>query len=101
MVSNSTSGALCYHCKKPLQLPEGPVGRKETCPSCLNDVRVCYNCKNYDAKAYNECREVQADRVVDKAKSNFCDYFSLGGNGGGGADSTREDALKKLNDLFK
>jgi len=39
--------------------------------------------------------------VVDKAKSNFCDYFSLGGNGGGGADGTREDALKKLNDLFK
>jgi len=64
-------------------------------------VRVCYNCKNYDTKAYNECREVQADRVVDKAKANFCDYFSLGGQNNPGSAGSKEDALKKLNDLFK
>jgi hypothetical protein len=30
----------------------------------------------HDARAYNQCAEPQAERVVDKAHANFCDYFS-------------------------
>jgi hypothetical protein len=26
---------------------------------------------------YNQCRESQAERVLDKDRSNFCDYFSF------------------------
>jgi hypothetical protein len=26
---------------------------------------------------YNQCRESQAERVLDKERSNFCDFFSF------------------------
>ena len=35
------------------------------------------NCDFYDAGAYNQCREPQAERVLEKEKGNFCDYFRL------------------------
>ena len=41
-----------------------------------------------------------AERVVDKDRANFCDYFSLGA-GGGGAGEDQDAARKKLDDLFK
>lgn len=90
--------ATCYKCSKVLD--SASVGRRDTCPACDADVRVCYNCKFYDAKAYNECAEPSADRVVDKDKANFCDYFSAGANSKQGGKIENE-ALKKLNDLFK
>ena len=91
---------LCYRCNAPLVFPEGRVGRRDECPQCHSDAHVCKNCRHYDPKSYNECREPQADRVVDKEKSNFCDYFSLGRSGQAEAKS-RDEALKKLDDLFK
>lgn len=92
----------CYACKKPLGLPAGNIGRSESCINCRADVRVCKNCIHYDTRSYNECREPSAERVVDKEKRNFCDYFSLSlGNQSKVVDSKKEDALKKLDDLFK
>ncbi len=81
-------------------LPDGPIPRSETCPKCNANVKVCRNCTFYDTAAYNECREPSADRVVDKEKSNFCDYFTPGGKGQD-KNSAAEDARKKLDDLFK
>jgi hypothetical protein len=57
-------------------------------------------CQFYDPKAYNECRESSADRVVEKEKANFCDYFKIG-SGGSDADKARQDALAKAAALFK
>jgi hypothetical protein len=57
-------------------------------------------CQFYDPKAYNECRESSADRIVDKEKANFCDYFKIG-SGGNEADKARQDALAKAAALFK
>ena len=88
----------CYSCGNDILLSEGAVSRSETCSNCNSDVRVCFNCKFYDAKSYNECREPSAERVVDKAKSNFCDYFSAGGSASG-TGTSKSDALKKLDDL--
>lgn len=93
--------AVCYHCGKSLNDIIQPVARSETCPDCGNDVRVCRNCLHYDPSSYNECREVQADRVVDKEKGNFCDYFSLAGGTAAGVKQTKADVLKQLDDLFK
>ncbi|HYB20853.1 MAG TPA: hypothetical protein VEH09_07980 [Thermodesulfobacteriota bacterium] len=43
-----------------------------------------------------------ADWVNDRAKSNFCEYFSFKeGTGGGRGRREREDALAKLEALFK
>ena len=96
----------CYKCKNALPYKAGEIiGRGADCDTCRASVRCCYNCKFYDAKSYNECGEPQAERVVDKTKANFCDYFSLGispnGFNGEAQNKEKEDALKKLNDLFK
>jgi hypothetical protein len=42
-----------------------------------------------------------AERVVDKDRRNFCDYFYLEGTGRVKAGDSKEDARKKLDDLFK
>ena len=52
------------------------VGRRDTCPRCGVDLHACRQCRFHDATAYNECREPQAERVLDKTHSNFCDYFA-------------------------
>lgn len=67
--------ALCFHCQKELTMTS--VGRREECPHCRSDVHVCKNCHFYDPRAYNECKEPQADVVKEKDRSNFCDYFQL------------------------
>jgi hypothetical protein len=57
-------------------------------------------CQFYDPKAYNECRESSADRVVEKEKANFCDYFKIG-SAGSEAEKQRQDAMAKAAALFK
>lgn len=76
------------------------VGRRDTCPACMADIRCCKMCQFYDPKAYNDCRESSADRVQDKEKANFCDYFKIG-SPGSNPDQARQDALAKAAALFK
>ena len=68
--------AMCHNCSTQLETDETP-GRTETCPNCDADLHCCLNCRFYDPSIYNECRESQAERVLDKDRSNFCDYFSF------------------------
>lgn len=76
--------------------------RKDTCPFCGRDLHACVQCQFYDKNAYNECRETQAERVVDKEKGNFCGYFELAGGGTSGkTESEAEKARKKLEDIFR
>ncbi len=88
----------CFHCKKELETDVRP-GRGDSCPHCGSDVKVCLNCRFYDAASYNECREPSAERVVEKDRANFCDYFEFRGAGNKGA--APEDPLQKLKGLFK
>lgn len=97
----STDRSHCFSCGKPLGLPEGPVSRGATCDSCGSDVRVCSNCIHFDPQSYNECREPMSDRVVDKTRSNYCDYFSLRRGEVSAQGSKKSDILKSLDDLFK
>jgi len=66
--------ASCFRCKKILTVPRIP-SRNDACPSCGADLRCCRNCRFYDGAVYNACRETQAERVLDKERSNFCDFF--------------------------
>ena len=91
----------CYNCGSKLDLPSGPVGRGDYCEKCNSDIRVCRNCLHYDTSSYNERREPMAERVVDKTKGNFCDYFSIQSGPQEKTADPKEDALKKLDDLFK
>lgn len=67
--------ACCHGCKNTVG-DTGRIGRTDTCPNCGADLHCCLNCRFYDAGSYNQCREPQAERVVDKESANFCDCFA-------------------------
>jgi len=80
---------------------EGKVSRQDTCPHCNRDLRCCKQCKFYDQSAYNECREVSAERILDKERANHCDYFvPRGSKEGGGSFNRTKEAKKALEALF-
>lgn len=92
----------CYKCGKPLSdTYKVMVSRSDSCPHCMTDIRCCKMCQFYDPKAYNECREPQADRITEKEKANFCDYYKFGPGGLNDAEKARQDALAKAAALFK
>lgn len=95
-------GIICFHCNKELSLNAGQkVSYSETCDFCNEDVRVCKNCKHYSPGAYNECKENQAERVVDKTRRNYCDFFSLIGKSGNSEAPSKEDIFAKMDAIFK
>ena len=89
----------CYKCDAQIELSIGKdVSRSEECPSCYCSIRCCFMCEFYDKSSYNECREPTAERIVDKEKANFCDFFKLSGSK---TTNEKEDLLAKANALFK
>jgi hypothetical protein len=48
----------------------------------------------YQIGSYNDCREPQGERVVEKGRSNFCDYFAF-------RDASPEKQEKKPGDSEK
>jgi hypothetical protein len=56
-------------------------------------------CQFFDKTAYNECREPMANRILEKEKANFCDYFKVAGANGGGND--KDKLVDAANALFK
>ena len=93
--------SLCFKCSEVLSVGSS-VGFKDSCHRCDSDIHCCRNCNFYDTSAYNYCKENQADRVVDKEKANFCDYFRLR-TGGGPASKPAQapTAMSSLDALFK
>ena len=89
----------CAYCGKKLE-PREKVSRSDTCPHCGRDLRCCKQCKFHDTHAYNGCREVSAERVVDKERANFCDYFVPSGASRGNVN-TAQEARKALDALFR
>ena len=90
----------CYHCQKSIPvLGQFKITRTEECPYCSTSLHCCRMCKFYDAKVYNECHESNADRIVDKEKSNFCDYFVL--SDGKNAAQAKEELINLADSLFK
>ena len=77
------------------------VFRSTECPSCGRDVKVCKNCVFYSPGSNMDCREHISDPVSDKEKSNFCDFFKLGGGSSDGkTDKRAHDARSSFNSLF-
>jgi len=93
----------CHACLKELEITS-PVGRRSVCDFCGADLHCCLNCVFYQRGAYNDCKEPQAERVIEKSRSNFCDYFVFGDSVIGGkekASGNIGDAKSKLASLFK
>jgi hypothetical protein len=93
----------CHSCGATVPLEFGEIiSRRQECARCGADLHCCRNCRFFDPARNNECAEPQSDRVVDKAASNFCDYFEvrtkvdLAGRRAGG-----ESSKKRFDDLFK
>ncbi len=99
MTSTETE-LLCYKCTKNLSLSaNSKISRQEECPHCYANLHCCKMCHFYDSTAYNECKEPMANRVLDKEKANFCDFFKLGTGGSGG--ETKDSLVDNANSLFK
>ena len=84
-------------------VPDDPVPREATCSRCSADLRSCRNCRHWDVRYNNECRETQADPVTDKTRRNFCEYFQYSTEpfAGAPAKDRAADARAKLESLFK
>jgi len=67
-------GVICFSCHTE-NIFVDRVGFRDTCVHCFSDLHVCKTCQFYDPKVYNECQEPSADRVKDKEKNNFCDFY--------------------------
>jgi hypothetical protein len=91
----------CHACLKGLDI-KTPVGRREVCPFCGFDLHCCLNCVFYAMGAYNDCREPQAERVVEKNRSNFCDYFVFRDAEASNKEKDTGGSVKtKIESLFK
>lgn len=70
---SNKQGGNCWNCSAELTAMD--YSRNDSCPSCGRDTKVCKGCEFYDSSFNNQCKENQAERVIDKERSNFCDYF--------------------------
>lgn len=90
----------CWKCGREIEVKER-VGFRDHCPGCDRALHACLNCEFYDVAYNNQCRETQAERVVDKERPNFCDFFGPG-KGTKSANTPRDaGARAKLDQLFK
>ncbi len=90
----------CARCGREVEVAS--VSRRDTCPGCGADLRACVQCAFYCPGAYNDCREPQAERVLDKERANFCDYFRpASGAGAARAEDVKAQVRARLDALFK
>ncbi|MBI5242567.1 MAG: hypothetical protein HY922_02645 [Elusimicrobia bacterium] len=80
----------CHHCGKLLNAED--YARGTLCPGCRRETRCCRNCEFYSPSCNNLCREPQAELIVDKEKSNFCEFFRPRA---GGPDEAPEERRPK------
>ncbi len=91
-------GGTCWNCGATLTGLD--YGRADTCRKCGKDTKVCRNCEFYERGVNNDCHEPQAERVLEKERSNFCDFFRP--RTGAAAGGASRDAMKAAAEaLFK
>lgn len=90
----------CFHCGREIETIER-VGFHAHCPSCDRPAHACLNCALHDPAYNNQCRETQAERVVDKDRANFCEYFTPRTGGAGKISRPGAGARAQLDSLFK
>jgi hypothetical protein len=118
-----TDELVCWKCGASLAELPLPFGRLYECPACRAYLHACKMCVFYDVNATKQCREDDAEEVIEKERANFCEYFKARPNayqskahGKAQAARSRVDALftgsdvaaespadeakKKLNELF-
>ena len=90
----------CWNCARKIEVVAGDrIGFRDDCPACGRALHACRNCGFYDPAYNNSCREPMAERVVDKERFNFCEYFKPGD--AAVKSPARTGAQDKLEALFK
>jgi hypothetical protein len=100
IIAPGASNMNCHFCGRAIEIRER-VGFRDECPGCERPVHICRNCGFYDPAYNNSCREPMAERVVDKDRANFCEYFNPAKAGAKPAASARTSPRAKLEELFK
>ena len=90
----------CYSCSKPIEVESHQkISFSEECSYCSADIHNCKMCQFFDPSSYNECREPSAERIVEKEKRNFCEYFTVAD--GNKSTGIKPDAISAAEALFK
>jgi predicted RNA-binding Zn-ribbon protein involved in translation (DUF1610 family) len=70
---NPNAKGTCWHCHAALAAAD--YAREARCPACGRATHACRNCRFHAPGRPNDCLEPLAERVVDRERPNFCDYF--------------------------
>lgn len=87
----------CHKCGEVIDIEK--ASRRDECRRCGSDLHVCLNCAFHDESRANQCFEPQAERVKEKDRSNYCDFFRFKEQGE--KKSEREGAESLWKELFK
>jgi len=94
----------CFKCGTAIELEK--VSRRDECPKCGSDLRICLNCAFYAESKSNACEEPQAEIVKEKDRANYCDFFrfnekALRDPAAARKNPGKAEAERLWNDLFK
>lgn len=87
----------CHKCGAAIDIEK--VSRRDECYACGSDLHACLNCTFYDEGRANQCFEPQAERVTEKHRANYCDYFQFKDEGQ--KKSGKGEAGRLWEELFK
>lgn len=86
----------CWHCGSALH--DHDYNREMHCVACGKANHSCKNCRFFKPGIADDCIEPVADRVIEKTRANFCDYFEPGDKTG--SPPGDDDPLQAANRLF-
>lgn len=93
---------ICWKCKREISVEN--VTRLTECPLCSCDLHCCKGCKFYSAGNHWDCKENIDSIVLDKERSNFCDFFAANkvvkSNDESKEKSNKDNARDLFNSLF-
>jgi hypothetical protein len=91
----------CYRCGASLAALSLPLSRQDECPECENYLHVCRMCVYFDRHVPKQCREDDAEEVIEKERLNFCEWFKPSDSAFDADRKDEEDAARAaLEDLF-
>jgi predicted RNA-binding Zn-ribbon protein involved in translation (DUF1610 family) len=91
---------VCSLCRKEVTIDKY-FSIKLTCPKCGGDLHICLNCSFYSETSHNKCLEPKAEFQRSRDKANFCDYFTFRESILSSTSKEKEDAKRRLEELFK
>jgi hypothetical protein len=92
---------VCWKCGGSLAMLPLPLSRMAECPACKAELHVCRMCLYYEAHTTRRCSEIRAEEVINKERSNYCDWFKPRLNAFDAAQLRKATGAKsKLDALF-